>query len=73
MTPRFYLRLRLARLHVQAWALRHNWTGDWVYREDALEDVDAEMRQVRFQLAKDLASAERHPRETARVPKSSGR
>lgn len=50
MIRRIRLRLRLARLHVQSWSLRHDWTGDWASREDALEDVDAEMRHIRFML-----------------------
>ena len=44
------LRLRLARLHFEAWALRHDWSGNWIDREDTLENVEAEKRQVRFQL-----------------------
>lgn len=50
MTRRIRLRLRLARLHLEAWALRHDWSGNWIDREDTLEHVEAEKRQVRFQL-----------------------
>lgn len=44
------LRIRLARLRVEHWAIRRLWGDDFVSREDALEDVEAEMRQLRFEL-----------------------
>lgn len=48
---RLKLHLRIAKLRLERWAIARLWTeGSWVDREDALEDVDAEIRDLRFQL-----------------------
>lgn len=48
---RLELHLRIAKLRLERWAVACLWAdGNWVDREDALEDVDAEIRELRFRL-----------------------
>ena len=47
---RLKLHLRIAKLRLERWAIARLWSGNWVDREDALEDVDAEIRELRFRL-----------------------
>ena len=47
---RLKLRLRLARLRIERLAIDRLWTGNWVDRADLMEDVDAEINELRFRL-----------------------
>lgn len=47
---RLKLRLRLAKLRIERMAIERLWTGNWVDRADLLEDVDAEINDLRFRL-----------------------